>query len=488
MTISYGAVGALATATASITPAMPTGVAADQLAVLQVVSAHTNDSIPSTPSGWTLVGSASGGGGTYGAGTGPRRLTFFTRVLLGGDAAPTTALPAGDANSLLAGRVFRLSRSAGAGWRWGMAFAEDTSSGTGFSAVSAATLTWAAGDFAMLGYALPVSTSALSAEAITASGVTFGTVTEQADDSVTTGHDARFGTATASVSSGSGTVAPTVAATLSSAATGEAGVLRIREASAAIAATAQNVFPPRNLVSITGMLAENIVTATIYRQIGSSRTALRAASAVDVTGTDVLLRVDGEQPFGVAVSYVAVLTDVNGAQWEATSGSLTSTVTSDVISDAITGIGAEVRLQSTSPKKRDRDSTQHNVNGRIVTVSRPRSSASFTISLQTESDSASDDLNAVLGSATEGTILLRHHTSLTRLDGHYAASADEEDPLYYSPITNWSMEATETDPWPDVLEAAGFTLQDIADNVTSLQDLATAFPGTLLDIALYDWG
>jgi hypothetical protein len=38
------------------------------------------------------------------------------------------------------------------------------------------------------------------------------------------------------------------------------------------------------------------------------------------------------------------------------------------------------------------------------------------------------------------------------------------------------------------LEAAGFTLQDIADNFSTLQDIANAFPGTLLDIAQYDFG
>jgi uncharacterized protein YqgC (DUF456 family) len=488
VTISYSNIGALSTATSTVAPAIPAGATAGQLAVLQVVSAHTNDSIPTTPSGWSLIGTASGGGGSYGVGTGPRRLTFFARVLLGGDTTPSTSVPAGDANSLLAARVITLARTAGTGWRWASSFGEDTTSGTGFS-VTGTALSWAVGDLSILGYALPLSTAALSAEAITASGITFGTVTERADDTVTTGHDARLGTATGSgITAGSATTAPTIAATLSAASTGVAGVVRLREASAAITATAQTVFPPRNLVSVTGLTAENIASVTLYRQVGTTRTAVRAATAVSVTGSNVLLRIDGEQPFGVAVSYVAVLTDVNGAQWEVSSNSLTSTVTSDVVSDAITGIGAAVRLQSTSPRKRDRDSSKFNVNGRIVTVSKPRSSASLTIGLQTDSDSATDDLNAVLDSATEGVVLIRHRTTLARIDGHYAASADEEDPLYYNQVTKWSMEATATDAWPDSLEAAGFTLQDIANNVSTLQDLATAFPGTLLDIALYDWG
>lgn len=488
MTITYSDIGTLANATATITPALPAGAVAGQLAVLQVVSAHTNDSIPSTPSGWTSAGSFSGGGGVYGVGTGPRRLTYFTRVLLGGDTAPTTAIPAGDANSVISGRIITLARSAGTGWRWAAAFAEDTTPGTGFSAASATTPTWAVGDFALLGYALPVSTATLTAEAVTAAGITFGTITERADDAITTGHDAHLATATGTVTAGTGTVAPTTAATLAVASTGVAGVLRIREATATLTATAQNVFPPRNLVSAGGLLAEDITTATIYRQVGTARTAVRAAAAVDVTGDNVLLRIDGEQPLGVAVSYVAVLTDVAGGQWEITSGSLTSTVTSDVISDAITGLGAAVRLQAISPKRRDRDSAQFNVNGRLIVVTKPRSGAMATITVQTDTDEASDALQAVLDGATEGTVLIRHQVTLARVDGHYVVVSDEEEPTYYSQLTRWGLDTVATEPWPDVLEAAGFTLQDIADNYTSLQDLADAFPGTLLDIAQADFG
>ena len=38
------------------------------------------------------------------------------------------------------------------------------------------------------------------------------------------------------------------------------------------------------------------------------------------------------------------------------------------------------------------------------------------------------------------------------------------------------------------MEAAGFTLQDINNNFSTLADIASFFPGTLLDIAQYDFG
>jgi hypothetical protein len=44
------------------------------------------------------------------------------------------------------------------------------------------------------------------------------------------------------------------------------------------------------------------------------------------------------------------------------------------------------------------------------------------------------------------------------------------------------------DDWPDVMEAAGFTLQDIANNFSIWQDIAAFFPTNLLAIAQYDFG
>ncbi len=489
MSISYIGVGALSTHADTVTPAYPAGATAGCLAVLQVVSAHTDESVPTTPSGWTYAGSFSGGGGVFGAATGPRRVTFFTRELLGSDAAPSTHIPSGSTGSLIAGRISILARSAGTGWRWAFGFAEDTSSGTGFSAVSGTVLTWAVGDFAVIGYSIPLSTATFSAETLAATGITFGAVTERADDAVTDGHDARLVAATCSVSSGSGTQAPTMAATLSAASTGAAGVLRIREAAADMEAVAQSVFPPRNLLTATGLLADNIASVSLYRQVGTTLTPVRASTDVSVSGLDALLRIDAEQPLGVALDYLAVLTDVNGLRWDVYSSAITSTVTSDVISDAIRGIGAAVVIQSWPAKKRDRDATVFNVGGRIVAVSRPRSGAQATVTMRTLTDEDGDALQAVLDAATEGVLLIRKQVTTAGVDNHLAVVSDTEDRTWYNEFRYWSLETYETEAWADVLEAAGFALQDIADNYTSLQDLADDFnPGTLLDIATFDFG
>jgi hypothetical protein len=344
------------------------------------------------------------------------------------------------------------------------------------------------GDFCVLGYAWNTQTASTTARGVTATGITYATATSHLGDAITSGNGGRLTMAESSVTAGSGTQAPTVTATLSAAATGVGAVLRVREASSDVNATAQSVFPPRNLVSATGLTGDDIVTATLYRQVGTALTPVRAASGIDVTGQATLLRVDAEQPFGVSMNYAAILTDVNGNQWAVYSGPITSTVSSDVISDAIRGFGAAVKVEAPLGWKRDRDVSQFNVNGRIIVVGKPRSARSGTITARTETDGDGDDLNSVLDNATEGIILVRKQTSLTRLDGTYALIDDQEDPNWYDEFRWFQLNVVKSDDWPDVMEAAGFTLADIAANFSTLSDIAAFFPGTLLDIALFDFG
>ncbi|MET9123020.1 hypothetical protein [Streptomyces sp. NPDC004528] len=488
MTISYVTSGALAQHTDTVTPAIPASFTAGQLAVLQVVSGHSLDPVPSTPSGWTLAGSFSGGGGTFGLNTGPRRLSFFVRQLVAGDTAPTTAIPSGSSGSTIGARIITLARTAGTGWIWAATFGQDAVSHTAFSAACSTALTLKTGDFCVLGYAWPGQTVSTTARAATASGITFNTATSHLGDAITSGNGARLTNADTSVTAGSGTQAPTVTTTLSAANTGVAGLLRVREASAAVSVTGQSVFPPRNLVSATGLTGDDIVTISLLRQAGSDLDSVRAASSIDVTGQASFLRVDAEQPFGISVTYAAVLTDVNGAQWTVTSGAITSTVTSDVVSDAIRGVGAAVKIESPLEWKRDRDASQFNINGRIVVVGRPRSSRSGTITVRTETDDAGDALNDLLDNATEGVILVRKAVSLSRLDGTYALTDDSESPNWFDEYRWFALSVVKADDWPDAMEAAGFTLQDIANNFSILSDISAFFTTNLLAIALYDFG
>ncbi|MYR84092.1 hypothetical protein GTY41_03815 [Streptomyces sp. SID685] len=456
--------------------------------MLQVVSGSAADNTPSTPSGWILAGSASGGGGTFGASAGPRRLTWFVRVLAGSDTAPTTAIPSGTTGSLITGRIITLTRTAGTDWRWAATFGDDQTSGTSFSATGTTSLTWQSGDWALIGYGVASSADSYSAEAVSVTGVTFGTVTERADSAVTTGYGATAALATAAATAGTATLGPTITATLGAASTGIAGVLRVREASAACAVSPQSVFPPRNLVSATGLAGDDITTVTLYRQDGTGLTPVRAASGIDVTTQSSLLRVDAEQPLGVSINYAAALTDLYGQQWMVYSASVTSTVASDVISDAIRGVGAAIHIEEWADKKRTRDASVFNINGRYVVVGKTRSAAQASITVSTDTSDDGDALQDVLANATEGTILIRAQTTINGVDGHLAILDDDEKRNWQIEYREWDLDTAEADPWPDTLEAAGYTLQDIANNFSTLQDIAAFFPGTLLDIAMYDFG
>lgn len=489
MTISYVGAGGVASGTTTATASYPSTPTAGQLGVLQVVSGHPSDSIPSAPSGWTLAGSASGGGGTFGSGAGPRRLTFFTRVMAGSDATPTTTLPSGT-GAVIAANAVLLARSAGNGWRWDTVFGDDETSGTGFSAAATDTTAFAPGDFCWIGYGLPLSTVTLSSQSASAAGVTFGTITSNRfTSSVTSGDGCRTSAASGLVSSGTATVAPTLTATLSASTVGIAGMLRLREASAAITATAQSTaFPPRILASVTGMEAEGIVSASIYRVQASVRTAVRASSGVDVAGADALLRVDGSQPFGTAVSYQADLTDVGGWTWTISStGTVTSTISTlingtpaDVVSDEITGLGAIVRIEAPLDRARTRNTTTFAVGSRAIIVGLPRSPPTATVTVRTQDDDSGDALQGVLDSATEGTLLIRCGTTNPRIDGYYTLTDDTESPNWYDEYRWWALTTVQTEAWPDALVAAGFDLQDIADNYSTLQDIANANASLLL--------
>lgn len=488
MTISYVAVGSVADHTDTITPSLPAGGAAGQLAILQVVSGHPDDPTPSTPSGWALVGSFSGGGGTFGLNTGPRRLTWFARELTGDDTAPTTSIPSGSAGSVIGGFAYTLSRSAGTGWRWAATFGEDTTNDTPFSAACTTAITWAPGDFVVLGYGLANQSAGPGSPGVTATGIAFAAVDTRANAPITSGNGARCTWRSTSVTAGTGSQAPTVTATLTAASTGVGAVLRVREASSDVNASPQSVFPPRNLVSVTGLLADDITSVSVYRQQGTDQTPVRAASGIDTTGADALLRVDAEQPFGMSINYGATLVDVNGNSWTVYSGPITSTVSSDVISDAVRGVGAAVNIENWPEFKRTRDATRFNVGGRWVTVGRPRSTAQSTVTVSTDTAADADDLNDVLDGLTEGVLLIRKQITHAKVDGHLALGDDSERPNWQTEYEEWDLDVAQSDAWPDSLEAAGFTLQDIADNFNTLQDLAAAFPGTLLDIALFDFG
>lgn len=236
MAVGFAQIGSFVSSAPSVTLAFPTTPIPYRIAVAVVDSGHpTFGTIPTciTP-GWQFVDSFEGGGGVYGADAGPRRISFWIRALQGDDSdvEPTFTIPAGT-DSRVGGVIVNLTFSVGQEVvRYDAAFGEDTSSGTAFSAVSLQNIAWSGntGDLVLLAYAVATDAATWSAEAIAATGITFGTITERGDSQSTFGADVSRAIATgAPTAGGPSAEEPTISGTLSSASTGVAGVLLVRD-------------------------------------------------------------------------------------------------------------------------------------------------------------------------------------------------------------------------------------------------------------------
>lgn len=256
-------------------------------------------------------------------------------------------------------------------------------------------------------------------------------------------------------------------------------------ASPAISVDAQDVWPPRNLITITDLTAGDAVE--LYRVVGGELTLIRDGANASIPNTSFLL-IDAELPFGVPVSYVA---QVNGTFYNATPY-ITYVLPGGkvVLSDAVGGLAAEVVILAWPDKTYGRDSTSFRVGGRNVVVSGDLTGYSSTIELYVETTSARDNLLALLAAATEGIIQIRQPGGYDGVDSYVVVLVPTE--------RRWSQDGTdqrrvisldveEVEPWAPSLEARGFTLQDLADLYTglTLADLAADYT-TQLQLAQAD--
>lgn len=266
----------------------------------------------------------------------------------------------------------------------------------------------------------------------------------------------------------------------------------------AITTIEQDSYPPRVQVTVTGLTLGNAIA--VYRSVGGVWTALRGGSSDSVTDTAFVV-IDAELPFGVPVTYVAV---VNGLTQYATSAATHTLPGGKVaLSDAITGDSAEVIITAAGDRTYSKDSARFRVAGRNIVVSSEFGQAEGNYELLVQTTTARDGLLALLTGATEGIVQIRQPgTSVTTgdtydgVDAYLAVDAISE--------RRWSQDGSdprrlitisfaEVDGWSAALEAVGYTLLDIANylgySTADLQDLAD-FMGpsaTLLGIAQADW-
>lgn len=271
MAVAFGTIGTAANGSTTVAPSYPASIAAGDYLVCVVTSGATNSETPTTPGGWTLLATGASTDGAFGVDTGPRRVTAFGKVATGAESG-TLSVSITNGNTCR-GSILRFTKTSYAGWAVVGQGANDSTSGTGFSATTAA-IDWAVGDCAVIGVGQRVDSATLSGQTFTATGITFGTRTNQRTDAVTTGNDHRHVIDTvAAVTAGSGSQAATYAYTASAAVSGGLVVVRLREVfnspTAGVAAATGTAYDATVATPITFMQVAanaswtNITTTTV---------------------------------------------------------------------------------------------------------------------------------------------------------------------------------------------------------------------------------
>lgn len=309
--VSFGAIGTGASGGTTVTPSYPSGITAGQYLTCHVSSGATNSEIPTTPSGWTLLATEASTDGTFGVDTGPRRHTVFGKVADGTESGTLTVSITN--GNTCRGSIIRWTKSQGS-YQWSVVGqgANDSTSGTGFSATTAA-IDWAVGDACAVGVGQRVDSATQSAQSLTASGITFGARTNRESTAVTTGNDHRHVIDTfAAVSSGSGSVATTWAYTASAAVSGGCVVVRLRE------------IPPTEFARVTW--------AALEVPAGSASSDVAAAALAQAAATATLSTSIRLNAAALAVStasgglIVPINLSASAAALAASSGALTTSI------------------------------------------------------------------------------------------------------------------------------------------------------------------
>ena len=224
------------TSGSSVNGTWPASVSAGHLGVLIVLSKR--GLTISTPSGWTLDPNAefSGGAGADGLGSGTVKATVFYKVADGSEGSSTVTVNfSGGTTNLVYARIGTYSNATGS---WSIAAANGADSAGGNNAWTATTSSdpgITANDFVLGIFGCNSSTPSHSAQTLTTSGVTYGTMVEQLDSTVAGGDTMRLVLCEFPVSSGTSSGNTTFAGTASTNGTnypaGPVILLRLREVS-----------------------------------------------------------------------------------------------------------------------------------------------------------------------------------------------------------------------------------------------------------------
>lgn len=487
MTVSYVGAGNNVTSSTSVTPSLPVAALPGNVLIAVVESGHpTSSTQPSTPAGWRLAGTVVGTSGTYGVDAGPRRVSIYLRLMQFGDAAPTFSIDAGS-ESRIGAHITAWSFAAGESVQWSIGLGQDTTSGTGFSVTTTTALSLASGDTVYAAYIANTDAVTWSGHAFSASGITFGTVTERSDAQSVVGADVSRSTASAQVTSGTATAAVTLTATMSGAATGVAGVISLRDTAVdGTAATASATYDDtlaRVQILASGMSGQADVARVERSTDAVNWTTVRGASAVTLSGGAILVPVD-DYEFTDAAATIYRVTGYDSA-----SGIPTDIATVEITpslfgvwlkSTARPFLNTEVEVVFKNPTGISRPARAgvFDVIGRTypIAVSDVRKSQRWTMYVRTETYADAEAVDLILAS---GDVLYVHTPDGCPSDiipGGYVTVGDST--VEWHPLRPesrlWTLPCTEVAaPGPDVGGAA-ITWASVLAQYGSWNELLTA--------------
>lgn len=240
--------------------------------------------------------------------------------------------------------------------------------------------------------------------------------------------------------------------------------LALRAAAALTATAVTTVWPPRVLLTATGLDIGS--TVYIYRVVAGQRTLVRG-TGVPVTATTIVIT-DAEIPFGIGVTYVLT---VVGDDATTTSVSYTLPGGKVAISDAITAAAAETVVLSWPNQDQDAVASVFVVDRKNIVVHSGLGQYRSTVDLYTETTAGGDALDAVLNNATSGIVQIRQPGGYDGVDGYWAVlgvgkvrwSQDGSDQRRI-----WTVDVAEVDAWASGFSARGFTYANVITKYTGL--------------------
>ena len=239
--VVFTAIGAKTiTGTTTVSIAHPTGTAADQV-LLAGRCGWYSDIALSDEAGWTNTVRQAGGFNGAAIDTHTTEVGVDRKEITGADAGPTVFDQVGGTQAGIVGIMASYTKLAGYTWDFATSAGTDDTHGANRSVTGSSSIALDVGDVVAAVVAVDTDASlTITAPAITASGITFGTTNARAPVSAGSiqGHDGNIYWFDATVTAGAGTAAPVLNFTTATSQCGPVGFVRLRATAPAAAGPA----------------------------------------------------------------------------------------------------------------------------------------------------------------------------------------------------------------------------------------------------------